>query len=229
MNVVLHGHATLGIGRNVLELGPGQFACFAPGQDHVLLHASDDLDLFVLALTPALAERAMGARVPRSCQRAQLSEEALSSWRDRLVELDHTACASATETSLVGLFADAEPRVGSGHVTARRALKEILREPGVSATTLSERLGTGPCELSRRVHGQWGVPFVELRARAKLMKFVALVDRGSALTRAALEADFGSYAQCHRVFRKRLGCSPSEYFAGRRLAVASALKDGDAA
>jgi AraC-like DNA-binding protein len=30
---------------------------------------------------------------------------------------------------------------------------------------------------------------------------------------ACLRAGFGSYAQCHRVFRHSLGCSPRSYFA----------------
>jgi methylphosphotriester-DNA--protein-cysteine methyltransferase len=69
------------------------------------------------------------------------------------------------------------------------------------------------------VHAELGVPLVEYRARMKLMRFVELVDSGRSLTRAALDAGFGSYAQCHRVFRRALDCSPQQYFTGARAEV----------
>ena len=61
------------------------------------------------------------------------------------------------------------------------------------------------------------------------MRFIDLVDRGSPFTRAALEADFGSYAQCHRIFRRTLRCSPQAYFAGARTQLndETALPLGD--
>ncbi len=51
------------------------------------------------------------------------------------------------------------------------------------------------------------------------MSFIQLVDAGQALSHAALSADFGSYAQCHRVFRRFLGCAPTDYFAGARRRI----------
>jgi AraC-like DNA-binding protein len=51
------------------------------------------------------------------------------------------------------------------------------------------------------------------------MRFVHLVDQGATLTAAALAADFGSYAQCHRAFQRAAGCSPRDYFGGARSAV----------
>lgn len=48
------------------------------------------------------------------------------------------------------------------------------------------------------------------------MRFICFVDSGMPLTRAALEASFGSYAQCHRAFRQYLGCTPRVYFTTTR-------------
>ena len=63
------------------------------------------------------------------------------------------------------------------------------------------------------------MPLVELRSRLKLSEFVRLVDAGQSFTAAALQADFGSYAQCHRVFRRFTGCQPRAYFAGARAEI----------
>jgi AraC-like DNA-binding protein len=54
------------------------------------------------------------------------------------------------------------------------------------------------------------------------MHFVRLVDEGASLSSAALEAEFGSYAQFHRAFQRALGCSPRDYFRGARCAVEAA-------
>jgi methylphosphotriester-DNA--protein-cysteine methyltransferase len=67
-------------------------------------------------------------------------------------------------------------------------------------------LATAPSFVSRRFHAEFGVPLVEYRARLKLMRFIALVDAGHSVTRAAFAAEFGSYAQFHRVFHRALGC-----------------------
>lgn len=57
------------------------------------------------------------------------------------------------------------------------------------------------------------------------MEFIKLVDAGRPLSHAALDADFGSYAQCHRVFRRFVGVAPHDYFAGERWRVDSAVVD----
>ena len=46
------------------------------------------------------------------------------------------------------------------------------------------------------------------------------------MSAAALDADFGSYAQCHRTFQRALGCSPRDYFDGNRSVIDSAT-DGE--
>jgi len=76
-------------------------------------------------------------------------------------------------------------------------------------------------DLSRHFSSDLGLKFVDARARLHLIRFVRGVDEGQSLTRAASE-HFGSYAQCHRLFRKHLGCAPSEFFAGRRSAIKEA-------
>lgn len=201
----------MGVGRDEIELEAGDFLFFPPGQDHALLDASADLDLFVFALHPELADRAFGTRVFRSGRGRRLPSHELITWSTRLIGLTHVADAHAFELELVSLFSSAEEHLQAGHATSRRALERIVAAPDLSAAELSRTLGSSRSELSRRVHHDWGVPLVELRARTKLMRFIRAVDAGTEFTRAALDSDFGSYAQCHRVFQRVLRCSPSEY------------------
>ena len=48
LNVVVQGSATLGIGTRVQRATTGDVVVFEPGQDHELLEASDDLQLFAV-------------------------------------------------------------------------------------------------------------------------------------------------------------------------------------
>jgi hypothetical protein len=61
LNFVVAGAATFGTGRGAIRAASGDLVCWPPGLDHELLSASPDLDLFVVALTPELCERALGS------------------------------------------------------------------------------------------------------------------------------------------------------------------------
>lgn len=218
LNFVVKGSATLGVGTRVQQALAGDVVVFEPGQDHVLLDASDDLELFALALTPELWQRCGAVEagkpprpeVPSGAQRARFAEalHGLADVRDPL----------SVETRLSDLFCQLRPlaRTPSSSVSRRAALGALTR-PGASCSALASQLGTHPSNLSRVVRRELGVPLVELRSRLKLSEFVRLVDAGQSFTQAALQADFGSYAQCHRVFRRFTGCQPRAYFAGARL------------
>ena len=126
------------------------------------------------------------------------------------------------ERELGDLFAILSSRPCTTHVSSRRAVDELRSARDISAKELARRLRTAPALLSREFHRDLGVTLVEFRARLRLMRFVQLVDQGTTMSRAALDADFGSYAQCHRAFKRAIGCSPRDYFGGARSAVEQA-------
>jgi AraC-like DNA-binding protein len=224
VNAVVRGTARLGVGDRSLELGPGELVMFEPGQDHVLLEASSDLELFVVALRPALAERVRGGRPSVLREKVALSALEARDLRERAWALDEVRDRGAVERELGDLFAWLNTRPCTCHVSSRRAVGELRTTPEMSATELARRLHTAPARLSRQFHRDLGLTLVEFRARLRLMRFVHLVDHGATMTAAALDAEFGSYAQCHRAFRRALGCAPREYFAGARAGVEAATE-----
>ncbi len=217
LNLVARGEARLAVGEKVATVSAGDCVLFAPGQDHQLLEASADLELFAIALTPELAARARSL----SCAARRLTPAELSEAAARLGAAGELRDSAAVEQAIVPLF-EAQPATGLRRSTCL-SLQRLLLEPAVSATTLAAHARTTPSELSRHFRRDVGVRFVEYRARLRLMAFVAEVDAGRSLTRAALDADFGSYAQCHRVFSRTLGCSPQQYFAQRRRDIDRAV------
>jgi AraC-like DNA-binding protein len=218
INLVVRGLALVAVGDRTVAVSSGQMLCFQPGQDHVLLDSSDDLELFVFALRPELAERTLKSRTPYSTT-FELTGPELGAVAAELLGLGEVRDAAAIEERLANLFSLAIDRAPKIHVRSRRALEYLRSEHDLTEASLAQRLRTAPSGLSRRFHGDLGMTLVEYRARLRLMRFVELVDQGEPLSRAALEAEFGSYAQCHRVFRRALGCAPRDYFHGMRAEV----------
>lgn len=225
VNAVVRGSALVGIGDRTLALGPGELVMFEPGQDHVLLEASDDLELFVFALRPALAASARGT-LPRILdQKLALRERELGAFRERALAISDMRDGIPVEREVVEFFASLGSHPSASRVSSRRALGQLRTAPGLTAAELARRLRTAPAQLSREFHRDLGLTLVEYRARLRLMRFIGLVDAGASLTAAALDAEFGSYAQCHRTFQRALGCSPSDYFDGVRSLIATATDD----
>jgi AraC-like DNA-binding protein len=223
LNWVLRGQARMGVGDRVIELSAGHELWFAPGVDHVLLEASDDFDLFVAALTPELAARALSdvAR-PQPLTPATLTPTELTRVFDELSALGALDDPLSHEQRLAEVFHGAAGRLHQPHTLSRRALAAVEADPTLSQTSLAARLRTDASSVSRQFHADVGVRFVDYRARQRLMRFVELVDGGRRFLDAALAADFGSYAQCHRAFHAALDCSPTEYFGGTRELIDAA-------
>jgi methylphosphotriester-DNA--protein-cysteine methyltransferase/mannose-6-phosphate isomerase-like protein (cupin superfamily) len=213
LNLVVRGVARLAVGERVVELAAGAGVFFAPGQDHQLLGASADLELYAVAITEGLAERV--ARFAAPGEAWQLREHEVAERAAGLRACGELCDAAAVERLVVPLFESSQ--AWPARSSTRRSLERLLAEPAISGSQLASYTRTSPSELSRHFRRELGVRFVEYRARLRLMAFIRRVDAGSSLTAAALDADFGSYAQCHRVFQRVLGCSPLHYFGtGRR-------------
>jgi AraC-like DNA-binding protein len=227
LNVVAHGSATIGVGDQVLQLGPGDVVLFHPGQDHVLLDASAELELFVVALRPELAERACGSLSHVRSKGARLSDLALRGVVRHCEGLIAVADSHAVEQGLSSVFNEVRALPASNHVLSRRALQAMAAHPEATCSALAHRVGVAPSALSRHFHDDLKLTFVEYRARLRVMGFVRLVDEGHTLTSAALTAGFGSYAQCHRVLSRTFGCAPQRYFDSERWRIDDARYERD--
>jgi AraC-like DNA-binding protein len=224
LNVVVRGSAVLGIGEQALRVERGDVAFFQLGQDHELVDASDDLELFVVGLRPELAERAGVRALPRV---ARVPEASIAGVAALLSGMAALSSPEVHERSLADLFLGFGRLGSEPHVVSRRTLENLVRDPGLSGDELARRVGTPPSGVSRHFHEDYGITMVEYRTRVRLLNFLGNVDRGHSLTRSALDAGFGSYAQCHRVFQRVFGIAPSTYFGGARARLDAALATPD--
>ena len=105
-----------------------------------------------------------------------------------------------------------------------RKIETYLAEKNGSVSTkeLARRVHLSPCYFSKLFKKQTGLTFTEYRRRARVEQAKRLLlDPQRRVSEVAFEAGFESIPYFNRVFRRSLGCSPSEY----RAAVGRTTED----
>jgi AraC-like DNA-binding protein len=224
LNLVAGGCGVLTVGPREIAVQAGTLLWFPPGLDHYLLSASEDFDLFVVGFRPELLEafwrehatrlsfvrspqRVADATRRRCCEAfvlAQASCDDLAVERQLLHVLDMLSQEAGSETKSLG----------------NRAATLLLSRPELRRDELARLLGSNRGDVSRLFCRDQGMSLSDFRNRLRALELLRLLEAGASnLTQAALEAGFGSYSQCHRVFRALLGLSPRDY-------VRAELRDG---
>ena len=218
MNLIAAGHATFGHGNATISVSAGDLLWWPPGQDHVLLEATPDLDLYVVGVTPAFSEHVLADRVAAAsggATRLRLDPSALTGLR--------TACAvqlsgdsAVIEHHLGELWREANglrARTSDHHPLTARALNRLLGRPDLKRGELAQLIRGNASEVSRHFHRDLGLTLVAYRTRLRLIRFIQLVEGGErGFLAAAIDAGFGSYSQCHRAFQQAFGCAPRVFF-----------------
>jgi AraC-like DNA-binding protein len=217
LNLIAAGRATFGAGEATIAVAAGDLLWWAPGQDHVLMDASPDFDLYVIGLTPTFSAQVLGdLATPATASAA----------RFRLERKDLSRLVAACAASSAGGAGDLERRVGEvwreahqlrvvahdRHLLTRRTLESVLAQPELKRSDLAQLARGNASEVSRHFHQDIGLTLTTYRTRLRLLRFINLVDRGQRFLIAAQEAGFGSYSQCHRMFQHMLGCTPRLFF-----------------
>lgn len=219
LNLVTAGRGTFGVGDLLLPVVPGDLLCWTPGQDHELVEASEDFGLFVVGVSADFSERVLGRNSMSTYQGVTLSRlsteqlaAALSACQAHSIDTDVTL----TERRVGDLWRMAQgfrQESAKVHTLTRRSLSSLIASPELSRDEVALRACGSPGEISRQFRKDMGVALTPFRTRLRLLRFVALVDSGNhTLLSAAIQAGFGSYSQCHRVFHETMGCAPREYF-----------------
>jgi AraC-like DNA-binding protein len=219
LNLVAAGSGKFGVGEVEIAVAAGDLLSWPPGQDHVLLEASEDFDLFVIGLTPELSARVLGARSASphggpTCVR--LTSPALARLRPLCAVPLERQDPSAVERQVGDLWQDAHALRAiphDRHTFTRRALVSLIERPELGRTEVATAARAYPTEVSRHFHKDMGLTLTAYRTRLRLLHFIQLVDGGTEnFLAAAFEAGFGSYSQCHRAFQQTFTCGPRDFF-----------------
>ncbi len=215
LNVFLRGRATLGIGDQRVSLSAGSLLWLPPGVDHALLEASSDLEFFVVGLQPGLLEafaNRHGEPLSFATRAHAIDPSVATAVSELCCAMAEGLDAGAGDAALLDLLAlCVRDTPNRGLSLGARAQSLIADDPGIDRGALAKALASNLGDVSRAFHRELGTTFRVYKQRTRVLSFLSEVDRGANMTFAALAAGFGSYSQCHRVFREVTGCSPREF------------------
>jgi AraC-like DNA-binding protein len=242
--LIRQGSATLHVASQTQVVRSGQLCWILPGVPHVMDDFSADFDMWVVELDADLVDdcwATMNAAAPApdhapfeswslplgeqlagrpavdvSAEVARsLDELAAGVWAARLPDEARAGLASFGLLALKATLGNVDTRRPSS--VGQLASCLLLASPTMSRTAAAAELGVSEGFLSRAVHKDLGVTFVEHRARTRVAHFLALVQaKGITFLDAALAAGFGSYSQFHRTFTRVSGSRPRDYLSGGR-------------
>lgn len=231
LNLVLRGTAAYLLGDRRYELRRDSLVWLFPHQEHFFLDVSPDYSAWLLVFRPELLTRAClgdGTKTlkhldppGRFCKR--LPPEAARALAELFAQIAPEADADLFNAGLAYALLrawdadraapDALPGVAV-HPAVEKAIRLLQDEAEPeNVAALARRVGLSPGHLSRLFSAQTGLSLTDYRNQQRVDRFLRGLRPGVRvnLAQAALDAGFGSYAQFHTVFTRRLGCRPADY------------------
>ena len=213
------GSATFAMGEKLFPVVRGDLLWWPPGQDHVLVDASPDFDLFVIGVTADFSMRVLADTPDADCVgpiHIRLPTSALAEIEAICVAPGSASDIPAIERRVGALWRQAHALRRSAdpmHVVTRRTMMSLYEQPELRRSDIARLLRAYPTEISRYFHNDMGMTLSAFRSRLRLLRFIQAVDGGApSLLAAALGAGFGSYSQCHRIFQQAFACAPRSFF-----------------
>jgi AraC-like DNA-binding protein len=218
LNLIAAGSARFGAGETVLSVRAGDLLWWPPGQDHVLLDASLDFDLYVIGVTAHFSERVLGPdgiATVGGAARLRLETGHLGRFAAVCARPVEVGATAAIERQIGDLWCEAHRLRRSApdrHPLTARTLASVIARPDLKRSDLARFVRGNVSEVSRRFHQDVGLTLTAYRTRLRLLRFIEQVEQGARFLPAAMEAGFGSYSQCHRTFQQTFGCTPRAFF-----------------
>lgn len=216
LNLITAGQAVFGYGEATVSVSAGDLLWWPPGQDHVLLDATPELDLYVIGVTPAFSEQVLAGRAAGGAARLRLDDAGLANLRGACALPIGGVDSTAVERHVGDLWRDAQAlraRTPDHHPLTVRAMRRLLERPDLKRGELADLIRGNASEVSRCFHQDVGMTLVAYRTRLRLIRFIQQVEGGAGnFLAAAIEAGFGSYSQCHRAFQRAFDCTPRLFF-----------------
>jgi AraC-like DNA-binding protein len=207
------------MGEKLFPVVRGDLLWWPPGQDHVLVDASDEFDLFVIGVTTDFSTRTLAGTPDAACVgpiQIRLPTLALAELEAICIAPGSASDVPAIECTVGDLWRQAHAMrraADAMHVVTRRTMVSLYQRPELGRSDIARLVRAYPTEISRNFHNDMGMTFSAFRSRLRLLRFIQAVDGGAPnLLAAALGAGFGSYSQCHRTFQQTFACAPRSFF-----------------
>ena len=236
LNLALAGRAAYLVGDRIVDLPRNGLLWLFPGDDHVIAHQSPDFRMWIVVFRAPLVRRWLPAGSALRARRAAFDPcRAIEGAAARDVAATCASLHAIEDLALLNaglgyLLLAAWRAFSAAPVTGRRGPIDphvaqtallIRADPTQTGAGLAAAVGLSRAHLSRRFNLQMGTSLRDFRSRARVDRFLELMDReGGTLLAAALAAGFGSYGQFYRTFRATTGQTPRQYLSNRGVSVA---------
>lgn len=232
-NLVESGTARYLLGSRRYELRKGTLVWLFPNQRHVLLGESDSFSMWVAVFKRPL----VNSLCPEGTVADILSQTNPPGDFSRILPASRQAFLKGLLSELESLVdepglhraglgwllriawrywreATLETRFKEIHPAVEKAVRLLHADRTLSLPRLAARSGISASRLSRIFKSETGITMSSFRNQCRIQRFIELYGGGKRRTMldCALDADFGSYEQFHRAFKRQMGCSPREYF-----------------
>lgn len=223
----LSGRAEYLLDETAHELGAGTLVWALAGQAHVLLSDTPEFDMWV-ALVPrrvlpggeaGLPPLSRAEAPPLAPRRLGLDEtRALSALAGEVAAMESAAGRMAGLRFWLARCWAAWGQAGQGparavHPAVARAAGLLRDDPALALGAVARRAGLSRSRLAELFRAETGQTLAAYRTAQRLGQVEAALAAGERnLTRAALEAGFGSYAQFYRCVVARHGTGPRAVF-----------------
>lgn len=233
INLVVKGRGSYLIQGGKYPIRSGALLWLFPDQPHLLVEASADFTMWVAVFRPRLVshltqEAPADVQILRSSDPGRVYVQELRADSIAFLETlfrrlakfppgDHPHFNGGLGFLLrtaweAGRMVEPLPSVANVHPAVERAL-HLLKEGAEegSLVELASKAGMSYSRLCTLFTRQTGQTLGDFRNRMRVQRLQELVTSGSSRTLLdlALEAGFGSYAQCHRMVVKHTGQSPA--------------------
>lgn len=223
----LSGRARYLLDGTMVRLTRGTLIFALAGQAHFLVSDTPDFDMWVFliarkalpqgtGLPPlCLAERPAGLPA-RQIDTAHLAE--LDRLARQLAETSGAARRAGYQWWMSRAWsawrASGDSRRSAVHPAVERAARFLRDDPDLAPDTLARNAGLSGERLAQVFRRQIGRSLTAFRNDIRLARVDRILaeDNRASLTRAALDAGFGSYSQFFRTFRGLRGQSPRDYY-----------------
>ena len=212
LNIVTAGSATYLVNDRRVTVAKSQLLWLPAGQEHHLVHESNDLTMWIVVFRAGPARQLAWADGSPQVRQLTLAD---FRWLDRLCRrLNQTMDAQLGNSGLAFLAHEAY-RAGraelapvAAHPVVLETVRALERDPSSSLIALSSAVRLTPDRLARLFRRELGTTLVAWRTRCRLERAIARHAGGESWLTAALAGGFGSYSQFHRAFTQHVGGSP---------------------
>lgn len=238
LNLIVRGSGRYLIRDRRVDLRVGTLIWLFPEQEHLLIHQSRDLKMWIVVFKKELVDRVIqGANGVHADNWATLGEGApIGSFsRDLLrptwqrltalyeeIQAQHSELAAHNAGLAYLLAASWSAHLRAAPITqgadvhpaVEKIAHAIHHHPGTeNLEDLARGCGLSYSRLSRLFKAQTGVSLVQYRRSQRIENFLTIFGKGNrrTVTQAAFESGYGSYPQFHRDFTRIVGVNPASF------------------